>query len=123
MQSNDRNKDDYVLDEELTTREYIHQVSDSLHQQIWEVRRITNETRFIVGSIFWIVCLLFVIISWNFIAAIVTWLIGFLLLLHKAIEPAIESVSWSDVQKFFFWSVLIFVGGFISIFILSLIHI
>ena len=40
MQSNIHSDNDRAIDEVLITREYIHQVSDSLHQQIWEARRV-----------------------------------------------------------------------------------
>jgi t-SNARE complex subunit (syntaxin) len=62
MHSNNHIENDRLIDEVLITREYVNQVSDSLHQQIWDARRVANETRFIVGIVFWLVCLLVVII-------------------------------------------------------------
>jgi len=117
MQSDNHIDDDRVIDELLITREYIHQVSDSLHQQIWEARRVANETRFIVGIVFWLVCLMVVIICWNFIVAILAWLAGFALLAYKIVEPTIESITRRDIQHLVFWSVLIFIAGFLTIFL------
>jgi len=117
MQSDNHIDNDRVIDELLITREYIHQVSDSLHQQIWEARRVANETRFIVGIVFWLVCLMVVIICWNFIVAILAWLAGFALLAYKIVEPTIESITRRDIQHLVFWSVLIFIAGFLTIFL------
>jgi predicted membrane protein len=117
MQSDNHIDNDRVIDELLITREYIHQVSDSLHQQIWEARRLANETRFIVGIVFWLVCLMVVIICWNFIVAILAWLAGFALLAYKIVEPTIESITRRDIQHLVFWSVLIFIAGFLTIFL------
>jgi predicted membrane protein len=117
MQSDNHIDNDRVIDELLITREYIHQVSDSLHQQIWEARRVANETRFIVGIVFWLVCLMVVIICWNFIVAILAWLAGFALLAYKIVEPTIESITRRDIQHLVFWSALIFIAGFLTIFL------
>jgi predicted membrane protein len=117
MQSDNHIDNDRVIDELLITREYIHQVSDSLHQQIWEARRVANETRFIVGIVFWLVCLMVVIICWNFIVAILAWLAGFALLAYTIVEPTIESITRRDIQHLVFWSVLIFIAGFLTIFL------
>ena len=119
MQSDNDIDNDRVIDEVLITREYINQVSDSLHQQIWEARRVANETRFIVGIVFWLVCLMVVITCWNFIAALFTWLAGIALLLYKILEPTIESITRRDIQNLLFWSILIFIAGFITIFLFS----
>lgn len=117
MQSDNHIDNDRAIDEVLITREYIHQVSDSLHQKIWEARRVANETRFIVGIVFWLVCLMVVVICWNFIAAFFSWLTGLALLSYKILEPAIESITRHDIQLLVFWSIFIFIVGFLTIFL------
>ena len=116
MESNNHSDNDRVLDEVLITREYVSQVSDSLHQQIWEVRRVAQETRYIVGFVLGLVCLTFLILCWEFIAALFIWMAGFILILHKNLEPIIDSIKIHDVLMVIFWSLIIFIAGFLVIF-------
>ena len=120
MQSKNQSDNDRVLDEVLITRNYVNQVSDSIHQQVWEVRRVAQETRFIAGVVLGLVCLILIIICWKFIAAILIWLAEVILLLYKYLEPAIDSISSRDIALFIFWSILIFIAGFLTIFLVIL---
>jgi len=103
-----------VLDEVLISREYVNQVHSSIHQQIWEVRRIAEETRSRVGVLMGLVILLLVILCWKFIAAIFVWFAGCLLLLYKFLQPEIDSITGWDIASFIFWALMIYFAAFIS---------
>jgi len=117
MNSKNHNDLDQVLKEVRITRDYFNQVSDSIHQQIWEVRTVAQQTRQIVLLLLGLVSLLLIILCWKFIAAIFLWLTAFILLFYKFIEPAIDKITIDGVLLLLFWLVVTFIAGFLSIFL------
>ena len=117
MKSKNHNEPDRVLEEVEKTQNYINQVSDSIHQQIWEMRRVVQEIRFIIGLLLGLVILNLVILFWKFIAATFFWLCGLILLLYKFLEPTIDLITFRGVANFIFWSLTSLMAGFLFLFV------
>ena len=101
-----------VLSEIRDTRNSIHVISDLNRGLLFDIRAIAEDIRLILSVMLGLIILIAIYVSWKFIALGLMWLIELVELLKK-----FDFVAAHAYAPFILWSFIIFISGFLIIFI------